>query len=88
MMLITVEATIDKDGRLVFDEAIDLKGKRVLITSLPAEGDGEGVPGERATLAHASAHLSEPVLATYWNRPEEDAAWAHLKDLKAAPSFW
>ncbi|HRG55997.1 MAG TPA: hypothetical protein PLG56_08165 [Lacunisphaera sp.] len=26
-----------------------------------------------------SARVSEPALATDWNRPEEDAAWSHLQ---------
>jgi hypothetical protein len=29
--------------------------------------------------AEFTALLSEPVLATDWNRPEEDAAWQHLQ---------
>ncbi len=81
MTLITVEATIDKDGRLVIDDDVDLKGKRVLITILPTVGDGEGTSNEKASLAHASALMSEPALAKYWDLPEEDEAWAHLQDL-------
>ena len=81
MTLITVEATIDEDGRRMIDDEVDLKGKRVLITILPTAGDGEGASHEKASLAHASALMSEQALAKYWDLSEEDEAWAHLKDL-------
>ena len=32
MSLVTIEAIIDQDGRLLINDEIDLKGKRVLIT--------------------------------------------------------
>ena len=75
MTLITIEATIDKDGRLQVDEEIDLKGKRVLITVLPAN-DHEPMSGGRY-----AALMSQEVLARDWDTPEEDEAWAHLQDL-------
>ena len=81
MTLISVEATIDEEGRLVIDDDVDLKGKRVLITILPTVGDGEGVSDENASLARASALMSVPALAKYWDLPDEEEAWAHLKDL-------
>ena len=81
MTLITVEATIDEDGRLVIDDDVDLKGKKVLITILPTAGDGEGLAEEKASLAHTSALMSEPALAKYWDLSEEDEAWEHLRDL-------
>ena len=81
MTLITVEATIDEDGRLVIEDEIDLKGKKVLITILPTAGDGKALADEKASLAHTSALMSEPALAKYWNLPEEDEAWEHLRDL-------
>ena len=36
---------------------------------------------ERVNLSYVSAVVSEPALAKYWNLPEEDEAWEHLKDL-------
>jgi hypothetical protein len=34
--------------------------------------------------AHDAALLSEAALAEDWNRPEEDAAWAHLQPDKSS----
>lgn len=75
MTLITVEATIDKDGRLQVDDEIDLKGKRVLITVLPAN------EYDLMTGSKYAALMSQGVLARDWDTPEEDEAWAHLQDL-------
>ncbi len=75
MTLITVEATIDKDGRLQVDDEIDLKGKRILITVLPANEYDLMTGGKYAAL------MSQEVLARDWDTPEEDEAWAHLQDL-------
>ncbi len=69
-MLKTIEAVIDQDGTLRFLEPIQLpKFRRVLITILNDE------PTDEMTNL---ALMSEPALAKDWERPEEDAAWAHL----------
>ncbi len=73
MTLLTIEATFDQDGCLHVEGAVDLKGKRVLITVLP-DDDYEFSSG------HFSALMSEETLARDWNLPEEDEAWAHLQD--------
>ena len=81
MTLITVEATIDEEGRFIIEDEVDLRGKKVLITILPTTGDGEGTADEKASLTHTSALMSEPALAKYWDLPQEDEAWEHLRDL-------
>ncbi len=69
LMLRTVEAIVEKDGSLRFLEDVELRaGDRALVTILsePAESD-------------ETALLSQAALATDWDRPEEDEAWAHLQ---------
>lgn len=71
-MLRTIEAVIGPDGRVRLLEDVRLPNtRRALVTVLdePADEAGEAT----------SALLSEPALAEDWNRPEEDAAWAHLQ---------
>jgi hypothetical protein len=69
-MLQTYEATIDKNGQIRLNEAIKLPvGYRVLVTILE----------ESEALITETALLSEAALAKDWNRPEEEAAWAHLQ---------
>ena len=69
-MLRTIEATIDKDGRVHLQQKIQLtEAHRALVTILD----------EPAYLVAETALLSEAVLAEDWNRPEEDKAWANLK---------
>lgn len=71
-MLRTIEAIIEPDGRVRLLEAVELSGtRRALVTLL--EEAAEEAAGE------VTALLSEPALAEDWNRPEEDAAWAHLQ---------
>jgi len=66
-MLRTIEAVIEPDGQVRLLEPISVSGpRRALVTVL-------NEPAELTTL------LSEPALATDWNRPEEDAAWEHLQ---------
>ena len=68
-MIQTVEAVVDGQGRVRLLGPVHVAGlRRALVTVLdePAE-----VPGEAALLA-------EEAPAADWNRPEEDAAWAHL----------
>jgi len=65
-MFTTIEAEIDEKGQIRPKEPIVLTpGSRVLIVVL--DPDGLETP-----------LLSEPALATDWQRPEEDAAWSHL----------
>jgi hypothetical protein len=65
-MFKTIEAQVDEQGRIRPAESLRLPpGSRVLITVL------DRGPGETAL-------LSEPALATDWNRPEEDEAWSLL----------
>jgi hypothetical protein len=69
-MIQTVEAVVDKDGRVRLLGDVTLTGpRRALVTVLD---EPAAVPGETAL-------LSEAALATDWNRPEEDAAWSHLQ---------
>ncbi len=69
-MLRTIEATIDKDGKVRLQQKIQLpESRRALVTILD----------EPAYLVAETALLSEAALAEDWNRPEEEKAWAHLK---------
>ena len=63
----TIEARVDEAGVIRPKEPLALPpGSRLLITivSIPAIAEG--------------ALLSEQALASDWNRPEEDQAWASL----------
>jgi hypothetical protein len=63
----TIEAVIDEHGSVTLLQDVELPGaRRALVTIFDDQ------PGE-------TAMLSEAALATDWNRPEEDAAWAHLQ---------
>lgn len=71
-MLTTVEAVIDKNGKVYLLENITIaKPRRALVTILDEEALDESV--------NMTAWLSEQALAVDWNRPEEDEAWAHLQ---------
>lgn len=70
-MIQTLEAVIDEHGAVRLLEQIHLPtARRALVTILEDE-----------PMAHLAepALLSEAALAEDWNRPEEDAAWAHLQ---------
>lgn len=68
-MIRTIEATIDKDGRVHLSEPVQLpKARRAIVTIL--EEEPRAIP--------SAALLSEESLAKDWNRPEEDEAWSHL----------
>ncbi len=71
-MLQTVEATIDEQGNVRLLEPVQLpKAQRAFVTILTDEID---IP--------ETALLSEPSLAEDWNRPEEEAAWSHLQQVR------
>jgi hypothetical protein len=70
-MIRAIEAIIDEHGNVRLLETFSFPSSRralVMILDDPAD----------STTREAS-HLSEPVLAQDWNRPEEDAAWSHLQ---------
>ena len=68
-MIRTIEATIDKDGRVHLSEPVQLpQARRAIVTIL--EEEPRAIP--------SAALLSEESLAKDWNRPEEDEAWSHL----------
>ncbi|MCX6909153.1 MAG: hypothetical protein NTY01_14075 [Verrucomicrobia bacterium] len=73
-MIQTHEAVIDEDGvvRLLEDVHVPA-ARRALVTILEEE------PGAHPA---ETALLSEAALAEDWNRPEEDAAWAHLQQVR------
>lgn len=65
----TVQAVIEPDGRIRLLEEVSVrKARRALVTILDEE-----------TAEEFTALASEPALAADWDRPEEDAAWAHLQ---------
>ena len=73
-MIRTHEAVIDEHGIVRLLEDIHLPAaRRALVTEL--EDEPAGHPAETVL-------LSEAVLAEDWNRPEEDAAWAHLQQAR------
>jgi hypothetical protein len=73
-MIRTVEAVIDARGKIRLLEPVTPGGtRRVLVTIL------DEAPADELNEA---AKLSEPVLATDWNRPEEDEAWSHLQPVR------
>ena len=70
-MIQTLEAVIDERGIVRLLEDVHLpSSRRALVTILDDEPGAQ--PSEIAL-------LSESALAQDWNRPEEDAAWAHLQ---------
>lgn len=70
----TVEAIIGTNGEVRLVEPIQVSSpRRALVTIL-----------EEAPAEHDGALLSEAALAEDWNRPEEDAAWAHLQPAKSS----
>jgi len=61
-----VRAEIDEEGRVRPDEDVPMEpGTRVLVTFLGEDSE--------------TALLSERSLSADWLRPEEDAAWSHLR---------
>jgi hypothetical protein len=73
-MIRTVEAIVDENGQVRLSEPIQLsRSQRALVTIL----DEEPLPQ-----LHEDSLLSEQALAEDWNRPEEDAAWSHLGEVR------
>lgn len=68
-MLKTVQAVVDDGGRVRLLEPVQLSSSRRAIVV---------ILDEPAASADETALLSEGALQD-WNRPEEDAAWAHLQ---------
>ena len=67
-MIRTVEAIIDETGQVSLLEPVrPPSARRALVTILEEEPVAE------------TALLSELALSEEWDRPEEDAAWAHLQ---------
>ena len=71
MMIQTVEAIIDEEGKVRLLQPVHLQSvRRALVTILD----------EQPTIPVAeTALLSETALAKDWERPEEDEAWSHLQ---------
>jgi hypothetical protein len=70
----TVEAIIQPNGEVKLTEPVHVQSpRRALVTILEEEPQ-----------VHDAALLSETALAEDWNRPEEDAAWAHLQPGKSS----
>lgn len=70
-MLQTIEAIVDESGNVHLLEPLQLSStRRALVTILD---------DTHPTVSAETALLSESALAADWNRPEEDAAWSHLR---------
>ncbi|HET9742078.1 MAG TPA: hypothetical protein VFQ00_04950 [Terriglobales bacterium] len=63
----TVEAVIDEQGNVKLLESIRPAGRRRALVTILEESPDDG------------ACLSEGAIPADWNRPEEDDAWAHLR---------
>ncbi len=73
-MIQTLEAVIDEHGTVRLLEEVHLPtARRAFVTILEEEPNAN--PTETAL-------LSEAALAEDWNRPEEEAAWAHLQQAR------
>lgn len=60
--------------------AVGLQVAEWIITLLNQQGGSKDLDtGIAATAVSETALLSEQSLSVDWNRPEEDAAWAHLR---------
>ena len=69
----TVEAIIEPTGEVRLVEPVRLPAPRRALVAIM----------EEAPSGNDTALLSEAALAVDWNRPEEDAAWAHLQPDKS-----
>jgi hypothetical protein len=70
----TIEAIIDPDGQVRLVEPVTLPSPRRALVTILEEPPSVG----------EAALLSEAALAEDWYRPEEDAAWAHLRPGKSS----
>ena len=69
-MLPSIEAIVEKDGRIRLLERIQVReGTHAIVTFLPEQDE---------VVVNDTAILSESALSD-WNRPEEDEAWAYLQ---------
>ena len=72
-MLISVEAIIEKDGKVHLQKPVHLNSPcRAIVT----------IFDEKSDTTSETALLSEAVLSEDWNRPEEDEAWSHLQKVR------
>jgi hypothetical protein len=72
VMIKTIEAVVDNDGRVRLLQPVHLGSiRRALVVILD----------EPEVLDDETALLSEPSLSD-WSRPEEDTAWSHLQSAK------
>lgn len=82
-MLKTIEAVLEKDGRLRLLEQIDPPkggGVRFLVTVLPTEavnGPYEAPTGDEEDISQL-ATASEPLLKKLWDEEDEDHGWTGL----------
>lgn len=65
------DATIDQAGNVKVGEGVQLPASRRAIVIVLEDASGP--------VLNEGYLLSEASLARDWNRPEEDAAWAHLQ---------
>jgi len=70
-MIRTVEGVLNPDGVVRLLESVPVAGARRALVMILDE--------EPSPQSNETALLSEAALAEDWNRPEEDAAWAHLQ---------
>ena len=72
LMIRTLEAVVDQQGTVRLLEAVTLpQERRALVTILD----------EPPAMEHETTLLGEGVLQD-WNRPEEEAAWSHLQQVR------
>ncbi len=67
----TYEAVIDEQGNVSLLESVRLSAARRALVVILEDEPEVSIP--------EAALLSEHALAEDWSRPEEDAAWSHLK---------
>ena len=81
-MLKTVEAILEKDGRLRLLEKIGphTQGVRYLVVVLPVQDENstEAIEPENDFVVDSLARVSEPFLQNLWNNEEEDHGWTGL----------
>ncbi len=73
MVIQTLEASIDEQGRVQLLEPVHLSGTRRALVTILEEPVRE--------TSNEAALLSETALSD-WNRTEEDKAWSHLQSAR------